>query len=286
MNCNEEHKETDLIIKNLSICQSGIGRHKCASCAYDKGFQNGRDKIIDFNLEEVIKELPESQKGDRRHKNATEAYSLGFFNGLNDGKHHSIVKDKLKMAHQMQHYALHSIAKGLINCTINEKGKPYSHAMGLVQVANGFEVLIKSRIVEEHPLLIFNKIPKDSHVKDNNIEFENLLENGQTIMYSELPDRLWATTGYKISNMELYKKFGSIRNQIIHFSIPEEELSDITLKYTFEIIEIFINDTWNTSILEYALEYNKDLQYIINKLKKLNIKINYTLDENMIVKKL
>lgn len=282
MACNKLHTETDIIIQNLPISQGGFERHKCASCAYEIGLENGTNKTVNFNLEEVIANLPESQKGHRRHRSATEAYTLGFFHGLNGSNNHLVIKDKLQMANQMRDFGLYSIARGVVNCTFSEMGSPYSHAMGLVQVANGFEVLIKSRIVEEHPLLIFTKTPKDIHIADGDMKIEDLLEYGQTIMYSELPDRLWATTGYKISDINLFKKFGKIRNQVIHFSIPQEDISDITLKYTFEIIEKFINDNWNTTILEYTSDYDDDyLEYVFEQLERLNISINYSVDENL-----
>ena len=157
MACNNQHTETDIIIQNLPISQGGFERHKCVSCAYEIGLENGTNKTLNFNLEEVISNLPESQKGNRRHRSATEAYTLGFFHGLNGSNNHLVIKDKLQMANQMRDFGLYSIARGVVNCTFSESGNPYSHAMGLVQVANGFEVLIKSRIVEEHPLLIFTK---------------------------------------------------------------------------------------------------------------------------------
>lgn len=252
MACKKDHSKSDLIVKDLPISQGNFERHKCASCAYEKGLENGKKKILNFNLENYITNLDESQKGHRRHRSAVEAYTLGFFHGLNGTNRHLAIKDKFKMADQMRDFGLYMVAKGVINTTFSEYGNPYSHAMGLVQVANGFEILIKSKIVEEHPLLVFAKIPKEGNLKDGNIKFEDLIEHGQTIMYSELPERLWATTGYKIEPIALYNEFGKVRNQIIHFAIPDLSLSDITLTFTFTIIEKAINDWWDTTILEYA----------------------------------
>ena len=280
MACAKEHKSTDRIVKDLPISQGSFERHKCASCAYEMGFKNGNEKVLNFDLKLFISELPESQKGLRRHRSATEAYTLGFFHGLN-GENHIAIKDKLRMASQMRDFGLYTVAKGVVNCTFSENGNPYAHAMGLVQVANGFEVLIKSKIVEEHPLLIFSKIPKNAHISDGDMKVSDLLEHGQTIMYSDLPDRLWATTGYKLKNLELFKRFGKLRNQIIHFSIPEEANSDIVLKYTFEVVENAINDWWDTTILEYAMDYDDEYcLYAFEQMERLKIKSNYKLDKN------
>lgn len=280
MTCKRDHEVTDLIIKDLPLSQGGFERHKCSACAYEKGLENGGKKLLNFDLEYFISNLEESQKGLRRHRSAIEAYTLGFFHGLNGKNNHLAIKDKYKIASQMRDFGLFMVAKGLVTATYSEIGNPYSHAMGLVQVANGFEILIKSKIVEEHPLLVFNKVPKETNLSDGNIKMEDLLEHGQTIMYSELPDRLWATTGYKIQPIELYNRFGRVRNQIIHFAIPEISLSDFTLEYTFQIIETAINEWWGTTILEYTQEYDDSiLENIFERIEELNLQINYTVDE-------
>lgn len=289
MACKKDHSKIDSIIKDLKINQGGFGRHKCAGCAYEKGVENGNNLILNFNLESYILSLDENQKGVHRHKDPVEAYTLGFLHGLNGPQNHPIIKDKLSMAAQMRDFGLYMVARGAVNATFSEHMNPYSHAMSVVHVANGFEVLIKSRIVEEHPLLIFTKIPTESNLGGSNeIKIENLLEYGHTIMYSDLPHRLWATTGYKIPNIELYNEFGKIRNQIIHFAIPEYSLNDLTLKYTYCIVEKCINDWWDTTILEYTSEYDDVYcEYVFEQLKRLNIEINYKLapDGNTLLKK-
>lgn len=280
MACRKKHTETDLLIKDLPISQEGVGRHKCAACAYEKGIENGKNRVLNFDLAKYLSTLPESQKGYRRHRSPIEAYTLGFFHGLSGVNNHLVIKDKLRMASQMREFGLYMVAKGAINATFSECGSPYAHAMGVVHVANGFEVLIKAKIVEEHPLLIFTKIPKDSHTEDNDIKINDLLEYGQTIMYSELPHRLWAATGYKISDLNLYNDFGKIRNQIIHFAVPEIQLNDLTLKYTFEVVEKAVNEWWDTTILEYASRYDCEYcEYVFEQLERLNISTNYKLSE-------
>jgi hypothetical protein len=281
MACNKKHTETDLIVKDLPISQGSFERHKCASCAYEQGIKNGKKRTLNFDLENFISNLEESQKGYRRHRSALEAYTLGFFHGLNGAKNHNVIKDKFKMASQMRDFGLYMVAKGVVNATFNEDGNPYSHAMGIVHVAHGFEILIKSKIVEEHPLLVFTKFPKEGNLKDGNIRFEDLIEHGQTIMYSELPERLWATTGYKTDPIALYNDFGKVRNQIIHFAVPSISLSNLTLNFAFQVIEKAINEWWDTSLLEYALDY-EDVYYehIFEILDKLKLKVNYKLDKN------
>ena len=84
MACNKNHDNTDKIVKDLPIGQEGIGRHKCASCAYAIGYKHGLQKAENINLANVLDGLEESQKGDRRHRSPHAAYSLGYFNGVVD----------------------------------------------------------------------------------------------------------------------------------------------------------------------------------------------------------
>ena len=54
MVCNKNHSQTDFIIKDLPISQGGVGRHKCAACAYEKGVENGKNHVLNFDLEMYI----------------------------------------------------------------------------------------------------------------------------------------------------------------------------------------------------------------------------------------
>ncbi len=280
MSCKKQHKKTDQIVKDLPINQGGIGRHKCASCAYEKGFKNGKEHIKDFNVEEFIYSLEESQKGLRRHRDPFEAYELGYFHGQIEASKHLTIKNKEGISFTMQNFGLSMIAKGVLNSLKNDD-LPYVHAMSIINVANGFEILIKAKIVEEHPLLIFDKITKNEKITEQELEFEYLLENGRTLEYSKLPYQLWATTGYKINDETLYKKIGRFRNQIIHFHIPlKESLSDYTLKYVFNVIEPCVNTWWDKTVFKYIKVFDrKAYKILFEKLKELNLSTNYDFDE-------
>jgi hypothetical protein len=82
MACTETHSKTDDIVKELPIDQGKVGRHKCASCAYEIGFEHGLKREEHINLNSVLNSIKESQKGDRRHRSPHSAYSLGYFNGV------------------------------------------------------------------------------------------------------------------------------------------------------------------------------------------------------------
>ena len=78
-----------------------------------------------------------------------------------------------------------------------------------------------------------------------------LLEKGHTFSYAQLPDQLWATTGTRIDNLEGYKAFGRLRNQIIHFSMANEKDLDFqSLEYAVNILDPLVISFWGKSVID------------------------------------
>jgi hypothetical protein len=124
-------------------------------------------------------------------------------------------------------------------------------AFGVVQIAHAAELIIKSCIAKEHPLLLFTKIPKLEKLSNENLTLERLLNEGKTLNYSDLPDMLWASTGYVISDIDIYREFGYLRNTIQHLAIPNIDLVEPSLKFTFKVINPLIQEFWNTNVFEH-----------------------------------
>lgn len=82
MACKKEHSKIQKIMDTLPVDQGGVGRHKCAACAYELGYTNGRNKIMVLDIDKVLQLLEDSQAGAQRHKSAHAAYVLGYYNGL------------------------------------------------------------------------------------------------------------------------------------------------------------------------------------------------------------
>ncbi len=126
--------------------------------------------------------------------------------------------------------------------------------LSVLQAAHAAEILIKARIAEEHPLLIFETFPK---VRPDNqeIKLDHLIQSGRTVLYSDLPDRLWATTGIRLSDVNLFKQFGTLRNTIQHFAVPERaDAGGKALEFIFGVLDPFINECWG----EFAIDHNED----------------------------
>jgi hypothetical protein len=77
--CKNEHRYSS-DFESLPDDQGGAGRHKCAGCAYDRGFADGlaRKEQLDLGLEF----LPESQAGTVVHKSPHAAYAAGYLDGV------------------------------------------------------------------------------------------------------------------------------------------------------------------------------------------------------------
>lgn len=142
--------------------------------------------------------------------------------------------------------------------------------LSVIQAAHAAEILIKARIAEEHPLLIFETLPKLVDEKGSRLGLDQLIESGHTYQYTELPERLWATTGIKLPNLALFHSFGKLRNAIQHFASPDRDVAQDTLEFIFGVIDPFINQCWGL----YAIDHNEDEEpyvYLISGLVKRGI---------------
>ena len=81
MTCEDSHRY-DPKFNSLPEDQGGAGRHRCAGCAYERGYAAGlnRQERLDLDLDS----LPISQAGTVRHKSPHAAYALGYYHGVQD----------------------------------------------------------------------------------------------------------------------------------------------------------------------------------------------------------
>ncbi|MGQ2184866.1 hypothetical protein ACT4MK_16155 [Bradyrhizobium barranii] len=125
--------------------------------------------------------------------------------------------------------------------------------LSVLQAAHAAEILVKARIAQQHPLLIFEHLPKPPTQKTK-LTLEHLLQDGRTYQYGELPDRLWAATGVQIPNLALYRSFGRLRNSIQHFTSPKKDVSKDAIEFIYGVIDPFIHQCWKL----FAIDYNED----------------------------
>lgn len=82
MTCQKDHAKLQEIMKNLPFDQGGKGRHKCAACAYEQGFQDGKMLKESIDLSAILNNLEDSQAQKQRHKSSHAAYAKGYLDGV------------------------------------------------------------------------------------------------------------------------------------------------------------------------------------------------------------
>jgi len=127
----------------------------------------------------------------------------------------------------------------------------------VLQAAHAAELLVKARVAQEHPLLVFEQIPRSTQSAGSQLDLEDLFKQGRTLQWVDLPARLWAATGLTIPSRERFDSFGRIRNGIQHFAAPPDmDAGEETLRFIFEVVDPFINDCWGL----FAVDYDEDLE--------------------------
>ncbi len=136
----------------------------------------------------------------------------------------------------------------------------------ILQAAQAAELIIKAAIADQHPLLIFSSLPKSSSVDGKLLSLIDLFESAKTIQYFDLPEKLWAATGYKIANIDAYQSFGKLRNCIQHFAKPNRDLSVEASNFIYHVIDPILEHFWNDYAVRYVDldSYQEDVFEILN----------------------
>ena len=84
MACQKDHSNIQNIMSYLPVDQGGRGRHKCAACAYEIGFELGQNLVEHFDIGTIIDDLEDSQAQNQRHKSPHAAFAQGYLDGVNE----------------------------------------------------------------------------------------------------------------------------------------------------------------------------------------------------------
>jgi hypothetical protein len=135
--------------------------------------------------------------------------------------------------------------------------------LAVLQAAHAAEILIKARIAQEHPLLIFEHLPRQSQAIASLLDLHDLFKQGRTIQWAELPDRLWAATGIVLADRDLFDRFGKLRNSIQHFA-PSSDIDPATetLRFIFGVVDHFIYDCWGLFAIDFDEDYEPYLYFV------------------------
>jgi hypothetical protein len=135
--------------------------------------------------------------------------------------------------------------------------------LSVLQAAHAAELIIKARIAQEHPLLIFDKLPSSIKSSGSALSLKDLLNEGRTFEWKDLPERLWAVTGQSIPSRATFDNFGKLRNSIQHFApgIVKDPGGE-TLRFVFEVIDPFINQSWGLFAVDYDEDYERYVYFV------------------------
>ena len=161
----------------------------------------------------------------------------------------------------MRSLGLGALTHANMHCGLHSWGNEHWPSLSVLQAAHAAEILIKSKIADEHPLLIFDEIPSARSSNGDLLGMDLLLAKGKTLPYSKLVDRLWATTGYRIPNEVLFREFGFLRNRIQHFATEGDQQAKKTREFVAGVIDPLIHDWWGLC----ALDFHEDCthEYLI-----------------------
>ncbi len=177
------------------------------------------------------------------------------------------------LAEHMSDFGLCLLGRAIYDSTFSELGKPYGHTMSVYLCAQATEILLKAAIAEQHHLLIFTKPPKLDHKAGEMLSIERLFDDGQTVAYNDLPNLLLAVTNYRLTDIEQYKRLGTLRNKIVHFAVPSGiDFGAEVLRFAFEVLAPLVKHFWNKGLFHYAGLYDEEIdEYLVERLTGLEI---------------
>lgn len=162
--------------------------------------------------------------------------------------------DLVDIGDHMKELGLGALTHAMCLSLYSDQNNPHWGDLSVLQAAHAVEILIKARIAVEHPLLIFDQIPRFSQAGGPLLAFEDLLEKGRTVDFQDLPERLWTTTGQSMSESDVYEAFGRLRNAIQHFAPPAVNASARKLEFMFKVVVPFVFEKWGL----YAIDFNEE----------------------------
>ena len=135
--------------------------------------------------------------------------------------------------------------------------------LSVLQAAHAAELLIKARIAQEHPLLIFEQVPGPNKAAGRLLDVQDLFRYGRTLQWTDLPGRLWASTGLALPNRERFDSFGRLRNGLQHFApAANVDASEETLRFVFDVVDPFIGECWDLFAIDYDEDYDPYIHFV------------------------
>lgn len=186
-----------------------------------------------------------------------------------------------EVAAHMRHFGFGVVGRAARDACCAEILVPWSHAMAVCSAEHGAEILIKARIAEEHPLLLFERLPKNT-TTNGPLTIRELFEHGRSHSAEGLPHLLWSTTGVRLESETLFREFLQLRNAVMHFAVPDRDLSADTLRFVFQVVEPLAATFWDETVIDYMHRCDDGIgPYIRQRLQRIEVQIDERLDSKL-----
>ncbi|WP_421931847.1 hypothetical protein [Phenylobacterium sp.] len=160
-----------------------------------------------------------------------------------------------------------ALAQANTHAVFMDPGSEHWPQMSILNTAHAGELFLKAIIASEHPLLIFKDLVSLDDNKSDELALQTLLTKGRTHDFEKLPQVLWATTGIRIPNLEVFERLRRARNAIQHFCAPDiRDLGALSLEFIYTIIDPLIAERFGLCAIEYHEDHSVGYDYVVKAL--------------------
>lgn len=185
---------------------------------------------------------------------------------------HEALKD---IPERILNYASGALTQANHHAVFYDPGNEHWGFMSVVNAAQAGELFLKAIIAQVHPLLLFKDFfSLDTGQED--LDFNDLVLRGKTHDFSKLPKVLWAATGERVPNIEIYNELQKSRNAIQHFCAPEDDryFRQLSLKFIYSVIDPLINKHFGMHAIEFHEDHMIGYDYVVASLIRHQIRFS------------
>jgi len=146
-----------------------------------------------------------------------------------------------------------------------DPGLEHWDQMSVLNAAMAGELFLKAIIAKEHPLLIFRDLFHLDDSRNQEMDFERIIEKGRTYNFEHLPKLLWVATGERLPDMDNFERLRKVRNSIQHFCAPDEvDFRRLALEFIYNNIDPLIHKHFGLCAIEYHEDMSVGYDYVVS----------------------
>ena len=175
-----------------------------------------------------------------------------------------------------------ALAQANTHAVYMDPGKEYWDFISVINAGHAGELFIKAVIAKEHPLLIFRDLFLLDDEASDSLNIEDLITRVKTYELNNLPQILWATTGYRIKEIKCFERHRKARNAIQHFCDPDKiDLRSLSLEFIYKIIDPLVAQYFGICAIAYHEDPSVSYDYVVAQLLRSELKFTMPKDFNV-----